>query len=373
MKRQAVSLPVGSGKTVIFTTMIPLVPNPMPGASKTLVLAHRTELLEQAARRLRHSHPQLRVATEQGAETAVPLLPQADVVVASVPTLGRSGSQRLKAYNPRDFKCIIIDEAHHASASSYLRILQHFGALEDSSHLLVWGCSATLRRHDGVGLGTVFKELSYQRSMLDMWSEGWLCRPVALQVKSDVDLSRVPRSGGDFVAAELAKAANLATRNAMIVRSWQDHVHPQQRRSTLVFCINVDHTQAVVEAFQAKGIDARAVTGSTTAEERAYILEEFRKQSFPVLVNCAVFTEGTDIPCIDCIIFARPTQSEGLFQQMLGRGLRLFPGKKDCLVIDVVDNVGRLSVVTLPTLMGLPPDFNFEGEIVCRVCLYCVL
>ncbi len=120
------------------------------------------------------------MALEQGASQTDPAT--ADVVVGSVPTLGRAGSVRLGAFDPADFKCIVIDEAHHAAAASYRRILHHFGAHTPESRVLVWGCSATLRRHDGLSLEGVFDQIGYTRTLFDMWDDQWLVRPRAVKV-----------------------------------------------------------------------------------------------------------------------------------------------------------------------------------------------
>ncbi|RKP22738.1 P-loop containing nucleoside triphosphate hydrolase protein [Syncephalis pseudoplumigaleata] len=197
IKRQVVSLPVGSGKTVIFSNLISCIPPPTPRATRTLVIAHREELLNQAAKQIARFAPHLRVAIDQGSRHAIPST--ADVIVASVPSLGRKGSSRLAKYMPEEFKCIIIDEAHHAAAASYQRILAHFGVGRDpdeerdvamakeeaaaaadaassspfDSHIFVWGCSATVRRHDRVRLDGAFDYIAYHKDFLDMIEEGW--------------------------------------------------------------------------------------------------------------------------------------------------------------------------------------------------------
>lgn len=367
IKRQAVSLPVGSGKTVVLANLIPRIPEPFPGATKTLVLAHRTELLDQAHDKITSINPQLRVSVEQGKSVAAL---DADVVVASVPTLGRANSKRLARFDPREFKCIIIDEAHHATASTYLRVLDHFKARDPDSWIMLWGCSATLRRHDGVSLGAVFDNVGYSRSLIEMWEEGWLCRARPVKVETHIDLTNVPVSmhTRDFSLSRLSAATNNAKRNLTIVKAWRELVHEKEgRQSTLIFCTDVAHMQALQKMFVGMGIDAHYVHGATSSHARSHILEQFRQQKLPVLINCGVFTEGTDIPCVDCIIMARPTRSSVLFQQMLGRGLRLFPGKENCLVIDLVDNLGKNSSLTVPSLMGLVPQFDAQGEDICTV------
>jgi ATP-dependent helicase IRC3 len=129
-----------------------------------------------------------------------------------------------------------------------------------------------------------------------------------------------------------------------------------------VFAVDVQHVHDLREAFIAHGIHAVAVTGKTKRKERASLLQAFRNKEIPVLINCGVFTEGTDIPVVDCIVMARPTKSHILFQQMLGRGLRLSEGKPNCLVLDFVDNAGRNTAVTVPSLLGYDPEHEMDGE-----------
>lgn len=159
-------------------------------------------------------------------------LGRADVIVASVPTLGRrndnSGAcERLKRFNPDDFKCIIIDEAHHSAAPSYRRILDHFNALTPSSHLLVWGCSATLRRNDHLALGDLFEKVVYHVEMDRMIKNGWLCRPELLQVFTEFDMENVAfdSSGEDFSIDDLSLTLNTPKRNELIADTWLSEAH----------------------------------------------------------------------------------------------------------------------------------------------------
>ncbi|KAJ1646624.1 DEAD DEAH box helicase [Coemansia asiatica] len=348
IRRQAVSLPVGSGKTVIFSNLIRQIPQPTPMATKTLVLAHREELLVQAASQIQRASPDLIVDIDQGSRVANPA---ADVIVASVPTLGRTQSDRLLRYDPMRFKCLVIDEAHHAAAESYGKVIEHF---DQAGHLVIWGCSATLHRYDGLRLTRAFDEIVYQKHFIQMIKEKWLCDMRIVTVKTRSSIGGVRKVSGDFATASLSSAVNNDERNLAVVKAFD--AYASERSSTLVFAVDVKHAVCLRDEFRKFGIHAEVVLGRTSVAERERILNDFRNRKLPVLVNCGILTEGTDIPNIDCVMMARPTRSPVLFQQMIGRGMRLSPGKKDCLVIDFVDSFGgELVQITVPTLMGLDP------------------
>lgn len=274
-------------------------------------------------------------------------------------TLGRKDSHRLNRFDPKEFKLIIIgilelivDEAHHASAQAYQRILDYFQVYDKLSHIKLWGCSATLRRHDGISLSPTFQKIAYEKSIKELLLGGWLCNITVQTVKTCTNLSDLPVSNGDFSVSHLSKACNNKERNTSIIKLYLDHAI--QRRSTLVFAINVEHISHIVDVFRRKGIDARGLHGRTPSAEREELLQDFSRGKFPVLINCGIVTEGVDIPCIDCIILARPTKSGVLLQQMIGRGMRNYAGKSDCLVFDFVDNIStELTTCTIPTLFGL--------------------
>lgn len=189
-----------------------------------------------------------------------------------------------------------------------------------------------------------------------------------------MDLSKVGIQHQDFKQSELSQAINISERNDIIVRSWQKYTQhsggntleppsTRQRNATLVFAVDIAHTLALCNHFRQRGYAAEYVTSKTPTVARYDILDRFRKGDFPILVNCGILTEGTDIPSIDCILMARPTRSAVLFQQMFGRGMRLSPGKEDCLVIDFVDNFQRSGLITFPTLMGLDPKTVIQGTV----------
>lgn len=280
-----------------------------------------------------------------------------DITVASIKSL--LSGDRLDKYNPENFKLILVDEAHHIVAPTYKRILEHFNLeqVSESSPILV-GVSATFSRADGLKLGSFIDYIAYHRDYIDMMKEKWLCDATFTTVESQADLSGVRNSKhGDFNTRELSIAVNTNKTNDVIIRTWFNLA--SDRKSTLVFGVDVDHVQCITTMFREKGIDARYLTGKTPQKQRIAELEAFKRGEYPVLVNCGLFTEGTDIPNIDCVLLARPTRSKNLLVQMIGRGLRLYPGKKNCHIIDMVASIEK-GIVTVPMLVGLEPNYELK-------------
>eukprot|EP00045_Choanoeca_perplexa_P012376 m.134831 g.134831 ORF g.134831 m.134831 type:complete len:659 (-) comp15982_c0_seq4:370-2346(-) len=340
LRSVAVSLPTGAGKTVIFSQLIHRYVPPQPNRTKVLILAHRNELLTQAQAQLLRFDPSLNVQIEAGSQKAKPAT--ADVVVASVATLGRANSPRLDKFDPDRFKLIIIDEAHHAAASLYRAILAHFTA-EDADGPRVWGCSATLARHDGRSLDDIFGEVVYHKTLQEMMAEGWLAPLTAKRIRTNLSVGSVRVSRGDYQINQLSHEINTGERNELIVEQYKRYCQAE-RQATLVFCVDIAHVNSLQAAFEASGIACASITSKTSPVDRDSTMARFRGGQLPVLLNCAVLTEGTDVPNVDCVLLARPTCSEPLFTQMVGRGLRKHPGKEDCLVLDIVDNFAKHSL-----------------------------
>lgn len=186
-----------------------------------------------------------------------------------------------------------------------------------------------------------------------MIGEKWLSDVIFTTVKSKADMSMVKKgTSGDFQIEVLSKAVNTNENNEITVGAWQDRAG--ERKSTIVFCVDLAHVFDLAAMFRNYGVDARVITGNTPKQVRSERLDGFKAQEFPVLLNCGIFTEGTDIPNIDCVLLARPTKSRNLLVQMIGRGMRLHPGKANCHVIDMVSSLDD-GVVTTPTLFGLNP------------------
>ncbi|MCJ1417842.1 hypothetical protein MMC32_004187 [Xylographa parallela] len=349
-KRLGVSLATGSGKTVIFTQLVDRVKAPDRDATQTLILAHRRELVEQAARHCALAYPTKTIEIEMGNTHASGT---ADITVASVRSI--ASGDRMSKFHPERFKLVLVDEAHHIVASSYMDTLKHFGLLEPgaASPALV-GVSATLSRFDGLRLGAAIDHIVYHKDYVDMIGEKWLSDVIFTTVQSKADISKVSRSNsGDFMQSELSSAVNTTETNEITVRAWLSRA--RSRKSTIVFCVDLAHVSGLTLTFRKNGIDARFVTGNTPSKIRAELLDAFKNGEFPVLLNCGVFTEGTDIPNLDCVLLARPTRSRNLLVQMIGRGMRLHPGKENCHIIDMVASL-ETGVVTIPTLFGLDPS-----------------
>ena len=202
------------------------------------------------------------------------------------------------------------------------------------------------------------------RDYVDMIGEKWLSDVIFTTVQSKADVSGVKRGpAGDFQVGDLSRAVNTPETNEITVSAWMSRA--AERKSTLVFCVDLAHVADLTAAFRRRGIEAKFVTGDTPKRVRSERLDAFRNRQYPVLLNCGVFTEGTDIPNIDCVVLARPTKSRNLLVQMIGRGMRLYAGKENCHIIDMVASL-EAGIVTTPTLyviskylyLSLKPKFR---------------
>ncbi|KAF9044602.1 P-loop containing nucleoside triphosphate hydrolase protein [Hymenopellis radicata] len=371
LTRIGVSLPTGSGKTTVFISLLAKLAKPAPHAKRALIIVNSIELARQSAEQVERLFPEWSVEIEQGVKHKAS--GSADVTVATYQTLLQQ--ERIAKFEPDKMKAIIVDEAHHAAAPSYRRILSYFDSeIRHPDHddeafasvepitkhkIPIIGFSATFSRHDGLALGSVFQHIVYHRDFLEMIKEQWLCNVRFTSVTANIDLKNVTVSSatGDFNPTSLAQVINTETLNKLVVQTWLDHA--SERKSTLVFCVNIAHVEALTHMFRQSGIDARYLYSKTPALERRALVSAFKAGQFPVLINCAILTEGADIPNIDCVILARPTRSKNVFAQMIGRGMRLSPatGKSDCRIIDFVDSNNRVAgVMSTPTLFGLDPS-----------------
>lgn len=239
----------------------------------------------------------------------------------------------------------VVHNCHHDAAPT------RRNAIETIAPDLLVGLTATPKRGDGVGLDGVYQEIAAHVPMLELIALERLAPLKGLRVESAVDLDGVHTRGGEFVERELADAVNNAARNRLIVESWQRHAAGRKR--TVAFCVDVAHAEALRDAFRGAGVTSEAILGSTPSDERQRLLSAFHDGHIAVLTNCMVLTEGYDEPRIDCVLMTRPTKSQALYVQCVGRAARRAPGyKDDALIIDFVDNTARHRLVSLPSLAG---------------------
>lgn len=314
-RRTLLVLPTGTGKTIVFAAV---TEDQVRSGSRVLVLAHRGELLEQAADKIKRSTG-LASAVEKAEQTC--LDSWCRVVVGSVQSLQRPA--RLEQFPADYFGTIIIDEAHHAITDGYQRVLEHFPEAN------VLGVTATPDRGDMRNLSEVFDSLAYEYKLTQAIREGYLCPILAQTIPLQLDISQVALSGGDFAVGGLGTA--LDPYLEQIATEMQTAC---AGRKTVVFLPLIKTSQKFRDILNSKGFRAAEVNGQS--EDRAEILSDFSNGKYNVLCNSMLLTEGWDCPSVDCIVVLRPTKVRSLYSQMVGRGTRLSPetGKKDLLLLD---------------------------------------
>lgn len=322
---------------------------------RVLVLVHRDELADQAIAKIKAVAPHLSVGKVKAESDQV----HTDVVVASVQTLSRPSRMARLLDRQRTFGVIglvITDECHHALAPSYARI---YAALPEAVHA---GFTATMARGDGSGLGSVWEDIAFSRSLAYMIGKGHLVAPVGRSIAvDDLDVSRVKRSGGDYQAGDMGRALEDSGAVERVAQAYLEHAAD---RPGVVFWPTVATAQDGAKALEAVGIRSAVVSGETPRDERRQIFADRQAGRIQVLSNCMVLTEGFDDPGLSCAVIARPTSSQPLYVQMVGRVLRTFPGKTDALVLDVV---GASEDNKLMTLIDLEPGL-FQDPKPCRTC-----
>lgn len=350
MQRPAIVLPTGAGKTVVFASLIKKFRAGLMDSdtNRVIVLAHRDELVDQAIAKLRAVMPGVNVGKVKAGDNDV----YADVMVCSVQTLASAGRRaEVVSAQMRNGKIglIITDECHHAAAPSYKKIYEAF---PDALQL---GVTATMARGDGVGLGSVWEDVVYRRSILNLISKGHLTDVRTIQVDlKELDMGSVKttfaRAGspGDWQAGDLGRALMEAEADTAIARAYKEHAG---NRQGIVFTPTVETAWAACQALNSAGVPAVAISGETPPDARHRAYDDYRKGVARVLVNCMVLTEGFDMPQAEVAVIARPTRNAALYTQMVGRVLRPWPGKTEALVLDLVG----ASANRLRTLIDLEP------------------
>lgn len=321
-RRTLIVIPTGGGKTVIFANV---TEDCVRQGERVLILAHRAELLQQAADKI-EKLTGLKSATEKAEESCLDSWNR--VVVGSVQTLCRE--KRLNKFSSDYFDTIVIDEAHHAISDTYQTILSHFEGAK------VLGVTATPDRGDMKNLGSIFDSLAYEYSLPKAIKDGYLCPIKAQTIPLQLDISGVGSQAGDYKPGELANALEPYLRQIAV-----EMKNYCKGRKTVVFLPLVKISQNFRDILCKEGFRAAEVNGESP--DRAEILAAFDRGEYDVLCNSMLLTEGWDCPSVDCIIVLRPTKVRGLYCQMVGRGTRLSPetGKEYLLLLDFLWHTER--------------------------------
>lgn len=314
-----VAMATGLGKTVVM----PFIKS----NGRVLILSHREELVNQ---------PVKYFSTPVGFEQAKRRSNGEEIVCASVQSLVR----RLDRFSPDEFDVIITDEAHHAVAPSYKKIYDYF---KPRVH---FGFTATPNRGDRQGLGSVYEDICFERGIRWGIKNHFLTDIRCLRIDIGYDISKVKRQKDDFNLMQLAEAVDITEQNEAVAEAYYKY-HVGQ---TLIFATTVKHAHNIANL-----IDGAVVVSAETPN-RDQIIKDFTERKIPCIVNCMVFTEGTDMPLIETIIIARPTHNPSLYMQMVGRGLRLHKDKTHLTLLDCVGVAGKLDICTAPSLFGIELD-----------------
>ena len=311
-RRTLLVLPTGAGKTVVFSQ---ITADQFHNGERVLQLAHREELLQQAQDKLFNTTG-IMGAIEKAEQTTINAHPP--VVIGSVQTLSRDS--RLSKFSPDEFQTIIVDEAHHALSDSYQKVLNYF------NNAKVLGVTATPDRGDKKNLAEFFESTAYEYTMAKAIKDGYLCPIRAQMIPLQIDMSKVKTTAGDYNVGDIGNALEP------YLEAIADELIKYKHRKTVVFLPLVRISQDFCEMLKARGFAAAEVNGNST--DREEILHGFDEGKYNILCNSMLLTEGWDCPSVDCIVCLRPTKVRALYQQIVGRGSRLYPGKDHLLLLD---------------------------------------
>lgn len=380
VRRMLVALPTGTGKAVVMAHCHELLEGP------TLVLAHRDTLLTQAAEKFQSINPSLYIGIEQGENHAST---SCDIVLATTQTFGKLDAIRRTKFW-RGFKKIFTDEAHHSPAPSYRNIYEHYGfncsreRLKNKSKYVdpetaMIGFTATPQRTDNIGLEIVYDEVVYSKPLDEMINLGWLVDIEPIRVFSQTSLDEIKMQHGDFQEGQLSKTVNTQYRNSLVVNGYLQHA---PNKKGITFAVDVEHVRELTDLYCRNGVRAELIIGATDQYTRRGVLRRFATGETKMLVGCMVFTEGFDSPDTEVIIMARPTKSQTVYIQQMGRGTRsavhlpidstpderkaliAASHKPNLLLMDVVDNSKKNSAIMLPTIFGLDKDIKTNKPMV---------
>ena len=411
-----VVMATGTGKAVIIARLFDKATALFGHKPKVLVLAHREELIDQLVETVRSVNPEAKVGKEM-AEYRADV--DCDIIVSCVASIGREGSTRIKRFG--NFDIVVCDEAHHSIASTYLNVFETTGVLLPDTKKLLVGFTATPKRKNLtrkqkqqvktldeeqiLQLSSVYKKVVYSYPIRKAIKEGWLVPLKGFRVTTEVSLDNVKITAGDFQQDELQSTVNTPARNQMAVKAWLDKM---EGRQSVGFTAGIQHAKDLAEMFRKYDVKAEAIWGDdpersdysrcsicgrystpkftgTTCKGKDCQgimvlgkgkLQRHQDKETTVLLNAQLLTEGYDDWRVSCIMLLSPTPNSSKFTQEVGRGTRLQAGignlldairagialeKKDCYILDIVDNSKKCSLVTFPSLLGLNPEMDLQG------------
>ena len=324
---QLIILPTGAGKTIIFSELI------RRKNLKTLIIAHRLELLEQAEEKLKFVAPDI----ESGFFCSARKELGKQVTIASIQSASSPKNREL--FLKEDFELLIIDEAHHAAARSYLELMDYLGFKQldkvrhnkASTSGIVLGFTATAKRGDRKALKRIFDTIAYELKLEELVTRGFLARPKGLHVTVDIDLEDVQTIMGDYKKLSLRKVMTSDPARKIVVKTIKKFA---SERKGIVFSCDIEHAELLQEDIENGGFTCEVVHSNISLDRRRKSIKDFREGNVQFLINPMILTEGFDCPLADCMINAAPTQNKPLYIQKAGRVLRLHPEKKNALLID---------------------------------------
>lgn len=330
-------LSTGAGKTVIMSYVASLE------TGRVLIVVDQDELRGQTIDKLSIFIPKEEIGSVQGKYDEV----DKRVIVATRQSLTHGKSTRMeRMLENGEFDLLMVDECHRA-VSQYKKIVDKITTNK------VVGFTATPWNSE-------LDCFVYEKDILSLIKEGYLVSPRCFTVRTNVDLSNVHTVAGEFNQGELDKVVNIESRNKLIVDKYLEIA--SDRNKVLCFCTSIEHAEEIANTFNAYGIKAKNVDSSLSKEERDSTIKAFRNGEITVLTNVGILTTGVDIPNINCIIMARPTKSKMLYVQCIGRGLRLFDGKEDCLILDIVDNATKHNLLNSRSVFDIKDNETIQEK-----------
>jgi superfamily II DNA or RNA helicase len=325
-------LPTGSGKGTLFAALA----NQANG--RVLVVVPSGELLLQGIEKIR----QLNIGANVGKIQANINQLEAKILCGTRQSLTHIKSTRIeKMLQHGEIEYVILDEAH-------LAVDKLKSIIKKMKNTKVIGMTAT---PFNPRMNMIFKEINYEKSILDMIMEGYLCEPRAIMVSSKTDLSKIKMVAGDFKQDELENAVNTVERNQLIVQSYKEYA--SERKATIIFCTGIDHCNSLLEEFRLEGYECDSIDSNMSKESRDSALSKFESGKIKILLNVNILSTGYDLPKIDCVILAKPTRSRIFFTQAIGRGLRIYPEKVDALIVDISDNCRSHDLMSLSNIFDI--------------------